>query len=160
MPQMIFVNLPVTDLERSIAFYRALGAEQNLQFSDATAAMMSFSAEVNVMLLTHDKYRQFTSKPIADAHRSSQVLLCLSAESREEVDAMVARAADAGGVADCSPVQDLGFCYGRDFEDPDGHHWEMMWMDMAALGDSQAGEAAAAGSPDAPDAVQAAARAE
>ena len=159
MPQ-IFVNLPVTDLDRSIAFYRAIGAEQNMQFSDATAAMMSFSPEVNVMLLTHDKYRQFTSKPIADAHASSQVILCLSAESRDAVDAMVASATGAGGVADPAKKQDGGFYYGRDFEDPDGHHWEVMWMDMAALGDAQAGEADAGHSADAPDAVQAAVRAE
>jgi predicted lactoylglutathione lyase len=158
MAKMIFVNLPVTDLERSIAFYRALGAEQNLQFSDATAAMMSFSAEVNVMLLTHDKYGQFTSKPIADAHAASQVLLCLSSESRETVDAAVAAAAGAGGVADPGPKQDHGFMYGRSFEDPDGHHWEIMWMDMSALRDANAGDSVA--SPDAPDAVQAATRAE
>ena len=158
MARMIFVNLPVADLARSIAFYRALGAEQNMQFSDATAAMMSFSPEVNVMILTHDKYRQFTSKPIADAHASSQVLLCLSSESRDAVDAMVAAAAGAGGVPDPGQVQEHGFMYGRSFEDPDGHHWEVMWMDMAALGGAQAPEAA--GSPDAPDAVQAAVRAE
>ena len=143
MPKMIFVNLPVTDLDRSIGFYRAIGAEQNMQFSDATAAMMSFTPEINVMLLTHDKYRQFTSKPVADAHGSSQVLLCLSAEGRDEVDAMIAKAAEAGGVADPSPKQESGFYYGRDFEDPDGHHWEVMWMDMIALGDLQAAEAAA-----------------
>lgn len=140
---MIFVNLPVTDLDRSIAFYRAIGAEQNMQFSDATAAMMSFSPEVNIMLLTHDKYRQFTSKPIADAHASTQVILCLSSGSREEVDATIEAAAGAGGAADTAPKQDLGFCYGRDFEDPDGHHWEVMWMDMAALGDAKAAEGAA-----------------
>ena len=133
MPKMIFVNLPVTGLDRSISFYRALGAEQNMQFSDATAAMMSFSSEISVMLLTHDKYRQFTPKPIADAHASSQVLLCLSAEGRDDVDAMVARAAEAGGVADPSPTQDYGFMYGRSFEDPDGHHWEVMWMDPSAI---------------------------
>jgi predicted lactoylglutathione lyase len=144
MPRMIFVNLPVTDLDRSIAFYRALGAEQNMQFSDATAAMMRFSDEIAVMLLTHDKYRQFTSKPIADAHASSQVLLCLSTEGgREAVDATVAKAAAAGGVPDPSPRQDHGFMYGRSFEDPDGHHWEVMWMDMDALADGHAAAATA-----------------
>ncbi|HEX8644933.1 MAG TPA: VOC family protein [Allosphingosinicella sp.] len=144
MAKMIFVNLPVTNLNRSIAFYAALGAEQNLQFSDATAAMMSFSAEVNVMLLTHDKYRQFTAKPIADAHATSQALLCLSAEGgRDEVDGTVAKAAGAGGVADPGPKQDHGFMYGRSFEDPDGHHWEVMWMDMAALGAAPAAGAEA-----------------
>jgi hypothetical protein len=140
---MIFVNLPVADLDRSIAFYRALGAEQNLQFSDATAAMMTFTPEISVMLLTHDKYRQFTPKPVADAHASSQVLLCLSADGRDEVDSMVAKAAEAGGVADPGPKQESGFFYGRSFEDPDGHHWEVMWMDMIALGDRRAAEGAA-----------------
>jgi predicted lactoylglutathione lyase len=140
---MIFVNLPVSDLDRSIAFYAAVGATQNMQFSDSTGAMMSFSQEVNVMVLTHDKYRQFTSKPIADAHAASQVLLCLSAESRDAVDKMVAAAAGAGGLADPGKKQESGFYYGRSFEDPDGHHWEVMWMDMAALGDANAGEAAA-----------------
>jgi len=139
---MIFVNLPVTDLDRSIAFYRSVGAEQNMQFSDATAAMMSVSTEINVMLLTHDKYRQFTSKPIADAHASSQVLLCLSADGRDDVDAIVGRAANAGGAPDPSATQDHGFMYGRSFEDPDGHHWEVMWMDVSAFAAQPAGEAA------------------
>ena len=142
MVRMIFVNLPVTDLARSIAFYRALGAEQNLQFSDETAAMMSFTPEINVMVLTHDKYRQFTSKPIADAHASSEVLLCLSADGREAVDTMVASAAGAGGVADPGPVQEHGFMYGRSFEDPDGHHWEVMWMDLKAAQQAMAPAAA------------------
>jgi hypothetical protein len=140
---MIFVNLPVTDLERSIGFYRAIGAEQNMQFSDETAAMMSVSAEINVMLLTHDKYRQFTAKPIADVRSSSAVLLCLSCESRADVDATVDRAAAAGGRADPGPVQDHGWMYGRSFEDPDGHHWELAWMDMEALAKLPAAEAAA-----------------
>ncbi|HYG28832.1 MAG TPA: VOC family protein [Allosphingosinicella sp.] len=141
MPRMIFVNLPVTDLERSIGFYRALGAEQNMQFSDETAAMMSFTPEINVMILTHDKYRQFTSKPVADAHATSQVLLCLSGESRADIDATVERAAAAGGRADPAPIQDYGWMYGRSFEDPDGHHWEVAWMDMEALGNQHAVDA-------------------
>jgi hypothetical protein len=140
---MIFVNLPVADLDRSIAFYKAIGGEQNHQFSDETAAAMVLSETINVMLLTHDKYRQFTSKPIADAHSSSEVLLCVSEESRADVDATVEKAAGAGGTGDPGPVQDFGFMYGRSFEDPDGHHWEVMWMDMAALGDRHAAEAAA-----------------
>jgi hypothetical protein len=107
--------------------------------------MMSFSHEINVMLLTHDKYRQFTSKPIADAHASSQVLLCLSAEGgRDEVDETIAKAAGAGGVADPSPKQDHGFMYGRSFEDPDGHHWEVMWMDLAAAQQAMSPEPAVA----------------
>src|SRR6185437_15406442 len=87
---------------------------------------------IYAMLLTHDKFRQFTPKAIADARGTSEVLLCLSADSRAEVDGIVARAAGAGGRGDPSPKQDHGFMYGRSFEDPDGHIWEVMWMDLAA----------------------------
>ena len=132
MPKMIFVNLPVADLSRSIAFYKAIGADQNLQFSDDTAACMVLSDTIHVMLLTHDKFRQFTPKRIADAHQTSEVLLCISAESRDDVDRTVEKAGPAGGVVDPSPRQDYGFMYGRSFEDPDGHIWEVMWMDVAA----------------------------
>ena len=132
MPRMIFVNLPVLDLERSVAFYRGVGAEQNPQLSDATAAMMVFSETIHVMLLTHDKYRQFTTKRIADTRETSAVLLALSAESRDAVDEMVEKAGPAGGTLDPGPKQDHGFMYGRSFEDPDGHIWEVFWMDMAA----------------------------
>jgi predicted lactoylglutathione lyase len=133
MPKMIFVNLPVADLDRSIAFYKAVGAEQNMQFSDETGACMVFSEAIHVMILTRDKYRQFTRKPIADAHASSEVLLCLNTETRGEVDSITQQAAAAGGVADPAPVQDHGWMYSRSFEDPDGHHWELAWMDLAAL---------------------------
>jgi len=132
MAKLIFVNLPVADLERSTAFYEAVGAEKNPQFSDDTASCMVFSETIHAMLLTHDKYSQFTSKPIADAHAASEVLICVSADSRADVDAVIDKAANAGGRADPSPKQDYGFMYGRSFEDPDGHHWEAMWMDMAA----------------------------
>jgi predicted lactoylglutathione lyase len=129
---MIFVNLPVTDLARSTAFYQAVGGEKNPQFSDETATCIVFSETIHAMLLTHDKYRQFTSKPIADAHETSQALICISADSRDAVDEMVGKASGAGGKADPGKVQDYGFMYGRSFEDPDGHHWEVMWMDMEA----------------------------
>ena len=132
MSRLIFVNLPITDLARSTAFYEALGATKNPMFSDETASCIVFSETIHAMLLTHDKYRQFTAKPIADAHHSSQVLICLSAGSRAEVDAMVERAAAAGGKADPGKIQEFGFMYGRSFEDPDGHHWEVMWMDLEA----------------------------
>jgi predicted lactoylglutathione lyase len=129
---MIFVNLPVADLPRATAFYEAVGATRNPQFSDHTAACLVFSETIHAMLLTHDKYRQFTSKPIVDAHKASEVIICLSADSRDEVDETVRRATAAGGGTDPTPVQDYGFMYGRSFEDPDGHIWEVMWMDMAA----------------------------
>ena len=132
MSKLVFINLPVTDLARSTAFYEALGAARNPQFSDDTATCIVFSDTIHTMLLTHEKYRQFTAKPIADAHATSQVLICLSADSRADVDAMVERAAGAGGRADPAATQDHGFMYGRSFEDPDGHHWEVMWMDAAA----------------------------
>ena len=132
MSRMIFVNLPVTDLERSMRFYEAVGAANEPKFTNAAAAMMRFSEAVNVMLLTHDFYRTFTTKQIPDAHASAQMLLCLSADSREAVDAQVETARAAGGVLGPTPTQDYGSMYGRSFEDPDGHIWEVMWMDPAA----------------------------
>ncbi|MEY9182688.1 putative lactoylglutathione lyase [Bradyrhizobium sp. USDA 326] len=132
MPKMIFVNLPVTDLNRATAFYEAVGAVKNPQFSDETASCMVFSETIFAMLLTHDKFRQFTPKPIADARTSNQVLFCLSADSRSEVDDIVAKAAAAGGVTDPSPKDEYSFMYGRSFEDPDGHMWGVNWMDLGA----------------------------
>jgi predicted lactoylglutathione lyase len=129
---MIFVNLPVTDLERSREFLEALGAVNEPRFTDQTAACMTFSDSIHVMLLTHDKFSQFTPLPIADANKGSQVLLCLSSESRESVDLTVERGVAAGGSADPSPKQDYGVMYGRSVADPDGHIWEIMWMDPAA----------------------------
>jgi predicted lactoylglutathione lyase len=129
---MIFVNLPVTDLARSIAFYEALGLRREPRFSNEAAAMMVLSDTISVML-THDFYRTFTTKPVADANNASQVLLCISREDRAGVDSIVDAAAGAGGKADPGPKQEMGgFMYGRSFEDPDGHHWEAMWMDPAA----------------------------
>jgi len=132
MSKLIFVNLPVADLAAAKAFYEAIGAVNNPQFTDETAACMVFSETIHVMLLTHDKFRQFTPKAIADARTTSEVLICISADSREDVDSMVEKAGSAGGKVDPGPKQDYGFMYGRSFEDPDGHIWEVMWMDMAA----------------------------
>ncbi|MGO4525708.1 VOC family protein [Microvirga sp. 2MCAF35] len=132
MPKLIFVNLPVSDLSKSIAFYEALGAVKNEQFTDHTAACMVFSETIHVMLLTHDKFRQFTPKTIADAKETTEVLICMSADSRDDVDTTLAKAAAAGGRIDPGPKQDYGFMYGRSFEDLDGHIWEVMWMDLAA----------------------------
>lgn len=138
MPKMIFVNLPVTDLKRSREFYEQIGAPNNPQFTDETAACMVISDTIFVMLLTHDKWRTFTDRAIPDAHKSAQVLLCLSEDSKEDVDARVT-AASKLGKADPNQTQDLGFMYGRSFADPDGHIWEVMWMDPAAMGDQPAG---------------------
>ncbi len=132
MPRMIFINLPVTDLARSIAFYEAAGASQNPKFSDDKSMCMVFSDTISVMLLTHESFARFTSRPIADAHATIQTLLCLSTDSREQVDSIVEAAATAGGDADPNPPQDYGFMYNRSVQDPDGHIWEIMWMDPAA----------------------------
>ena len=132
MPRMIFVNLPVADLQKSRRFLEALGATNEPKFTDDTAACMQLSDTIFVMLLTYDKFRQFTPLPIADAKVGSQVLLALSAQSRESVDSTVERAVAAGGTADPSPKQDYGVMYGRSIADPDGHIWEIMWMDAAA----------------------------
>jgi len=132
MTRMIFVNLPVTDLQASMAFYSALGFENNPQFTDETAACMVWSEAIHVMLLTHDKWRTFTDRPIPPSS-ASEVMLALSFDSRDAVDAVNRAAADNGGTADINPVQDLGFMYNRNLADPDGHVWEMMWMDMAAM---------------------------
>ncbi|MGH6761129.1 MAG: VOC family protein [Phyllobacterium sp.] len=138
MSKLIFVNLPVRDLERSTAFYQAIGAEKNEQFSDDTASGMVFSETIHAMLLTHDKFRQFTPKKIADAKETTEVLICISADSREDVDSLVAKAGAAGGKTDPGPKQDYGFMYGRSFEDLDGHIWEIMWMDVAAAQEAMA----------------------
>jgi len=132
MSKMIFVNLPVTDLKASMAFYKSLGFVNNPQFTDDTAACMVWSEAINVMLLTHAKWRTFTSRPIPPA-TSSEVMLCLSCDNRESVDAMNKAAAANGGTADINPAQDYGFMYNRNLADPDGHIWEAMWMDMAAM---------------------------
>lgn len=133
MSKLIFINLPVADLDRSKKFYEAIGARNEPRFTDDNAAMMVLSDAIHVMLLKHDFYSTFTSKPIADAHRSSQVLLALSADSVADVDALVEKAGSAGGLKDPGPKQDMGgMMYERSFEDPDGHHWEAVWMDPKA----------------------------
>jgi len=142
-PKLMFVNLPVTDLTRSVAFYEAIGATKNPQFSDDTAACMVLSETLHVMLLTHEKFSFFCKKPIIDAKTSVEVLLCVSENSREGVDAAVDKAWSAGGKLDPTPKQDFGFMYGRSFEDPDGHIWEVMWMDVAAARQAMSETAAA-----------------
>jgi len=143
MAKMIFVNLPVSNLARSTAFYEAIGATRNPQFSDDTASCMVISETIYVMLLTHDKFRQFTPKTIADARATSEVLICLSADGRDAVDDTVTKAKAAGGSADPGPKQDYGFMYGRSFGDPDGHIWEVMWMDVEAATKAQSAAATA-----------------
>ena len=133
MSKMIFINLPVKDLDRSISFYEAVGGRKEPKFSNDQAAMIVLSDTIHVMLLTHGFFSTFTGKAIADAHQSSQVLLAISADSTGEVDATVEKAGAAGGKVDPGPKQEMGeLMYGRSFEDPDGHHWEVMWMDAKA----------------------------
>src|SRR3954464_15766060 len=119
MSKLIFVNLPVNNLKLATDFYEAIGAQKNPQFSDGTASCMVFSETIHAMLLTHDKFRQFTPKAVADAKSTSEVLIAISADGRGEVDMMVEGAGKAGGVVDPCPRQDHGFMYGRSFEDPD-----------------------------------------
>jgi predicted lactoylglutathione lyase len=129
--KMIFVNLPVSDLAKSIAFYEALGAEIDPVFrEEGTTQMMRVSGTICVMLLTHERFSGFTSRKIPNAHETAQVLLALSEDSREAVDTQTGKAAANGGMADPNPVQDHGFMYGRSYADPDGHIWEVCWMDM------------------------------
>lgn len=132
MPKMVFINLPVKDLAASIRFYKAIGCKQNMQFSDENSASMVWSDTITFQLLTQQYFATFTPKKIADAKQTSEVLIALSRDSREEVDAITEAAAKAGGKADIREKQELGFMYGRSFEDPDGHTFEPLWMDMAA----------------------------
>lgn len=132
MHKQIFVNLPVKDLARGRAFFSILGFEFNPQFSNDDGACMIIGENIYAMLLVERFFQGFTSKPIADARSSTEVLTCLSCESREEVDALVAKAV-AAGARTPNPKQDHGFMYGHGFEDLDGHVWELSWMDMNAL---------------------------
>lgn len=132
MPKMIFVNLPVKDLAAATRFYKAIGCEQNHQFSNDQAAMMVWSEAITFQLLTHEFFASFSPKAIADADRTCEVLLALSRDSREEVDAITQAAAAAGGKADIREPQDMGFMYSRAFQDPDGHVFEPVWMDLEA----------------------------
>ena len=136
MTRMIFINLPVADLPRAIAFYAALGFVHNPKFSDDSGACMVLSETIHTMLLTHAKWQGFTTRPICPAG-SSEVSLALTCEDRGAVNAMVEAGAAAGGTADVNPPEDHGFMYQRTIADPDGHIWEPFWMDQAmAEGDA------------------------
>ena len=132
MNTKIFINLPVADLPRSLAFFKALGYSHNPQFTDDTAACIVISEEIHVMALTHAKWREFTPKAICDTTKSAEVSLCLTCESRAKVDELIARAVAAGGSKEPEPT-DHGFMYlkgfdEKGFDDPDGHHWELVHM--------------------------------
>ena len=130
MTKAICINLPVADLPAAKAFYAGLGFVNEPKFTDDTAAAMQWSEPIVVMLLTHDKWRTFTTRPIPDPG-SSEVMLALSLDSREEVGRITDLAGSSGGTADPNPAQEYGMMFGRSFLDPDGHLWETMWMDPA-----------------------------
>lgn len=131
-PQMIFVNLPVKNLDVSRKFFTELGYPVNEQFSDDKTASIVISDAIVVMLLAEERFKEFSTKPLPDSGTSTGAIMCLSAGSREKVDALVDAALAAGGSPAQDP-QDHGMMYGRSFLDPDGHHWEVMWMDPAAI---------------------------
>ncbi|HXS36552.1 MAG TPA: VOC family protein [Flavipsychrobacter sp.] len=130
MATQIFLNLPVKDLKKSMAFYEAVGFKNNPQFTDDTAACMVLTDTIFVMLLTHDKFKQFTSKTIIDAKSSIEMASSLSMSSAQEMNAVVDNAIKAGG-REYRPAQDYGFMQQRCFEDLDGHNWEIIYMDMS-----------------------------
>ncbi|MET9086444.1 VOC family protein [Streptomyces sp. NPDC090075] len=130
--QMIFVNLATDDVAASRKFFTELGYTINPQFSNDDCSCVVISDTIIAMLLGKQRYADFTKKEIADSRKTSEVLICLSAESREKVDELVEKAVAAGGTAN-DDVQDHGFMYGRSFDDLDGHSWEVMWMDPAAV---------------------------
>lgn len=132
MPRMIFVNLPVSDLERSVDFFTALGFGFDERFTDATGTCMIISETIYAMLLVEARFTELSSRPVIDTADGSEVLIALSYDSREEVDDLCDRALAAGGT-ESHPAQDHGFMYQRSFHDPDGHVWEIFHMDMSAI---------------------------
>lgn len=143
MSRMLFPNLPVKDLDRSVAFFTGLGFTFDARFTDETATAMIVNEQATVMLLTESKFAEFTIRPLADPTQQTAAIMALSAESREDVDAFADKALELGGSAAKEPL-DYGFMYGRSFMDPDGHHWEVFWMDPAALEQSPGSTAGAA----------------
>jgi uncharacterized protein len=132
MATKIFVNLPVKDLKRSVGFFTTLGYKFNPQFTDETAACMIVSDDIHVMLLTQAKFKESTPKTICDATKSTEVLVCLSCESRDQVNDMVSTALASGGTT-YAESKDYGFMYQHGFQDPDGHIWELIYMEPSAL---------------------------
>ena len=132
MATKMFVNIPVRDLKRSMDFFSALGFSFDRRFTDETAASMVVSEENYVMLLTHDKFREFTGKEIADAQKSTEVIIAISADSRVAVDELADKALNNGGT-EPAPAKDYGFMYQRSFQDPDCHMWEVLYMDMSMV---------------------------
>jgi predicted lactoylglutathione lyase len=132
MSRKLFVNVAVKDLERSMRFFSSLGFTFNPKFTDDKAACMIISDEAFFMLLSEPFFKGFTKRDVVDAHEATEAMFALSCESRAEVDSLVRKAIDAGGLHAMDP-QDHGFMYGWSFYDLDGHHWEVMWMDPNAV---------------------------
>jgi predicted lactoylglutathione lyase len=132
MATKIFVNLPVKDLNKSVAFFTSLGYKFNAQFTDETATCMIISDDIYAMLLTEPKFKSFTPNPICDARKATEVLVCLSVDSRHAVDEIVRKAVSAGGNTYDKP-QDHGFMYAHGFQDLDGHIWEIVYMEPSAV---------------------------
>lgn len=132
MSSKIFVNLPVKDLERSKAFYRKLGFMIDPQFTDQNAACVVISDEIYIMILTEEFFKRFTKKEIVNAKKSTEAILALSRDSRAEVDELVDKAMEVGGTFN-RDKEDLDWMYQRGFQDPDGHIWEIVWMDIAKM---------------------------
>lgn len=127
MSKQVFISLPVADLPKSVAFFSALGYASNPDFTSADSACIVINDTTFAMLLTHAKWQGMTTKAICDARKSAEVSINLSCESRAQVDALVAKAAAAGGSATGQP-EDHGFMYHHGFADPDGHEWGVFWM--------------------------------
>lgn len=140
MAKMIFLNLPVRDLTAATRFYEAIGCVKNAQYSDHQTSSMMWSDTITFHLMTHAYYGTFTSKPIADGHQTSAMLIALTLDNREDVDAIVDAAQSAGGRADVREPQDMGFMYLRTFEDPDGNLFEPVWMNPEAMMGEQDGQ--------------------
>jgi predicted lactoylglutathione lyase len=141
--RMIFPNLAVEDLDRSVAFFTELGFTFDERFTDETATAMVVNDQAVVMLLVNDRFAEFTKKEVVDPKRQTEAIIALSAESREDVDRFADKALAAGGSPANEPME-LDFMYGRSFQDPDGHQWEIFWMDPSALEQSPAESGAAA----------------
>ncbi|MDO3627175.1 VOC family protein [Mucilaginibacter sp. BT774] len=132
MATKIFINLPVKDLERSKAFFNGLGYSFNPQFTDDKAACMVISEHIYVMLLVESYFKTFTKKEVGNAHLATEVLLALDAASREEVQQTITKATELGGSIYSEP-QDHGWMYQHSFADPDGHQWEIVYMDATNM---------------------------
>jgi uncharacterized protein len=132
MARKTFVNLPIKDLQTSVAFFTGLGFTFNPKFTDETATCMIISDESYAMLLTEPRFKGFTKKALADTSKTSEVIIALSADSRADVDAFADKALATGATPAMPPI-DYSFMYGRSFYDPDGHHWEIFYMDPAAV---------------------------